>query len=1146
MKSRILFWSIPLLLFILNSNRTTAQEVSFNKVISPDDNFGGCVAGIAQDRNGYIWISSHNGLFKYDGYRFKHYLHDPNNPNSLSASALDVICVASDDNIWIGFLGEGLDRLDPNTGILTHFRNNPDDPSTFGTDPVRTILEDHLGNIWIGTVGGLDCFDHKTGKFIHYRYHADDSTSLSNNYVRILYEDRDGTLWVGTGDLFDDYGRHPDEGGLNRLERNTGKFKRFKHDPKNPHSLISNIVHSIFEDSKGVFWVGTAGDGLHSMDRARGTFQRYPYDPAHPERLSRPPIGRPAYTGISDRITTINEDAFGSIWIGTLYNGLNRYDRKMKRVIHYGAKDSTSDLTILRPWVICNSRDGVMWIGTIDGSLFRVNLFFQKIPHIDVDDGVYSFMEDHANVFWIGTFNEGLIRKDMNTAITKVFSYDPLNPRSLSGNKVYSIYKDLSGVMWIGTDSGLNRLNKNDISFTRYKNNPKDINTLSAGRIWAITGNGRDSIWIGTNGNGLDLMDTKTGSITHFRNEPKDTNSLSCDEVNVLKIDHAGNLWVGSGSGSAEDGGINYLDTKAKTFKHFLKGEYINSIYEDSDSIFWVGTYHGLYRSNKKDPISGFIDFDNLGNKIKISDAYSIQEDSQKNLWVNTVLGIYRIDLRNFKTIYRRADHAENGPDLRPLISSYKRENGEIYLGDEKGYFVFSPDKFRANLQPPKIIFTDLRIGGQSLIANANGPLTVPIELAKEITLKYNQNSFDIDFAGINYSNPESNRHEIMMQNYDTTWRVKGEKTVYYFNLPPGEYVFHVRAATSDGIWAERDLKITITPPWWRTWWAYTFYGICILAGIYFTDRIRRKVVIGKERAKTRERELVQAKEIEKAYTELKTTQSQLIQSEKMASLGELTAGIAHEIQNPLNFVNNFSEVNRELLAEMHEEISKGNYDAVKSLARDLSGNEEKISHHGKRADTIVKSMLQHSKSGTGKKEPTDLNALTDEYLSLAYHGIRAKDSSFNASMKTDFDKSIGNISIVPQEIGRVLLNLYNNAFYAIMEKQKKQPEASASVPPQAGLAKEAYVPTISVRTKKIENKVEIRIRDNGNGVPHMVKEKIFQPFFTTKPTGLGTGLGLSLSYDIIKAHGGDIKVETKPGEGAEFVIDIPAVCGLL
>ncbi|MBS1632545.1 MAG: HAMP domain-containing histidine kinase, partial [Bacteroidetes bacterium] len=245
----------------------------------------------------------------------------------------------------------------------------------------------------------------------------------------------------------------------------------------------------------------------------------------------------------------------------------------------------------------------------------------------------------------------------------------------------------------------------------------------------------------------------------------------------------------------------------------------------------------------------------------------------------------------------------------------------------------------------------------------------------------------------------------------------------------------------------------------------------------------------------------------------------------KMASLGELTAGIAHEIQNPLNFVNNFSEVSAELVDEMNEEILKGNLADAKEIASDLKENLEKINHHGKRAGDIVKGMLQHSRKSEGKKELTDINALCDEYLRLSYHGLRAKDKSFNAEITTDFDAALPKINVVPQDIGRVVLNLINNAFYAVDERKKLHPEGYESV--------------VSVSTKKTSNGVEIRVKDNGYGIPEKIKDKIFQPFFTTKPTGQGTGLGLSLSYDIVKVHGGEIKVETKKGEGSEFVIQL-------
>jgi signal transduction histidine kinase len=265
---------------------------------------------------------------------------------------------------------------------------------------------------------------------------------------------------------------------------------------------------------------------------------------------------------------------------------------------------------------------------------------------------------------------------------------------------------------------------------------------------------------------------------------------------------------------------------------------------------------------------------------------------------------------------------------------------------------------------------------------------------------------------------------------------------------------------------------------------------------------------------------------LETSYVELKATQAQLIQSEKMASLGELTAGIAHEIQNPLNFVNNFSEVNQELVDELQAELKSGNIDDAIAISNNIKDNENKINQHGKRADAIVKGMLQHSQSSSGVKEAADINALADEYLRLAYHGLRAKDKNFNATLKTEFDNSIAKINIIPQDIGRVLLNLINNAFYAVNERSKE-------------IGNE-YEPLVMLRTRKLNDKIEISVSDNGNGIPQKVLDKIFQPFFTTKPTGQGTGLGLSLSYDIVKAHGGELRVETKEGEGSVFIIQLP------
>jgi signal transduction histidine kinase len=305
-----------------------------------------------------------------------------------------------------------------------------------------------------------------------------------------------------------------------------------------------------------------------------------------------------------------------------------------------------------------------------------------------------------------------------------------------------------------------------------------------------------------------------------------------------------------------------------------------------------------------------------------------------------------------------------------------------------------------------------------------------------------------------------------------------------------------------------------------RIYWLIAALAVFLCAVIFLIRNNRQK-----QSANTLLQQQKQKTEL--ALHELKATQAQLIQSEKMASLGELTAGIAHEIQNPLNFVNNFSETNTELIQEAEEELKAGNKNETFALLADLKDNEQKITHHGRRAEAIVRSMLEHSRSSKGERQLTNLNALADEYLRLAYHGFRAKDKSFNANLQTAFDASIGAVSIVPQDIGRVLLNLFTNSFWAVGEKQK-----------QAG---ESYEPKVEISSKKVNGKIELLVKDNGVGIPQKAIDKIFQPFFTTKPTGQGTGLGLSLSYDIVKAHGGELMVESNEGEGAMFTIELPA-----
>ncbi|MBK9490685.1 MAG: hypothetical protein IPO07_19280 [Haliscomenobacter sp.] len=407
--------------------------------------------------------------------------------------------------------------------------------------------------------------------------------------------------------------------------------------------------------------------------------------------------------------------------------------------------------------------------------------------------------------------------------------------------------------------------------------------------------------------------------------------------------------------------------------------------------------------------------------------------------------------------------------------------------------------------------------------------------LPEHLSLAYNNNYVTFHFIGITMAQPKKVKYQYKLEGMDQNWSALTDRNeAPYGNLPQGNYIFKVKAMNSEGVWSdESTYTFSIRPPWWQTWWAYCLYALLIGGSIgwYVQSRskaLRREKSILEKKVALRTVQLEQkSTELEKSLENLKSTQNQLIQSEKLASLGELTAGIAHEIQNPLNFVNNFAEVSAEMLGEMKEEIKAGNTSEVIAIADDLEQNLSKINHHGQRASSIVKGMLEHSRASTGVKEPTDLNALADEYLRLAYHGLRAKDSSFNATMETHFDPDLPLVSVIPQDIGRVLLNLINNAFYAVNEKAK--------------MGIEGYHPIVTITTNRVEKGIELKVQDNGNGIPDAIKDKILQPFFTTKPTGQGTGLGLSLAYDIVtKGHGGTLKIESTEGVGAEFLIVLP------
>jgi len=798
------------------------QNISFTKVTPPKESPFVFTTSITQDTLGYMWFASGRVLYRYNGYEFTIYKNNPSNPNSLAGESLISVFADKSGFIWVGGFRQGLNKLDPQTGIFTHYPHSNNDASSISSDTIYTITEDHEGYLWIGTSRGLNLLDKKTGKFIRYKHDPDDPASLSEDDVRIVYEDRSGIIWVGTGGVFHADNPSGKQGGLNRLDRKTGKFVRYLNEPNNPHSLIDNRVTAICEDRSGIFWVGTAGDGLHTMDRATGKFERHLYDPAHPEKLSRPPQKK-IVNEADDHITFIKEDVTGAIWIGTFEGGLNRYDPKTRLVSHYEAKSDADTSHRIGAWEMYSSREGVIWISTWDG-LYNTDPFRWNIPHY-ASPGAYveSFLEE-TSILWIGT-GAGLFRKDVTTGNIKRYTHDPLNPASVGNNFIQYIFKDRQGNIWLGTHGGLDLLNKDNETFTHYPNDPKNSSSLSSQDVNFIYEDAQAKLWIATTW-GLNSMDRKTGAFTSYFFHPKDTFPGKNNITYILK-DRQEKLWVGSWAG------LYVLNPQNGKFKDYLEYKSILGLCEDAQGDLWVGTNDGLYLYNRmSDAFTRFVD---VSSSTDITEVKSMVEDNQRNLWICFTHGLIKLNTQRHESSTYGTYYGVNVNNL-VLTYCHKGPQGKLYFGDETGYFAFLPDQLGKNAKPLEIVITSLRLTDQVAKSGKQAPITESLLGANKIQLHYDQNIFSFEFAAFDYSNPQGNRDLYMLENYDDTWREAGsEQRAYYFNVPPGKYTFRVKADNSNGIWTEKFIAVIITPPWWGTWWfritaifcaAAIFYGI--------------------------------------------------------------------------------------------------------------------------------------------------------------------------------------------------------------------------------------------------------------------------------------------------------------------------------
>jgi PAS domain S-box-containing protein len=798
---------IILLISITLNLPVLAQKPAFKSLTLKDGLSQNTVYAILQDSLGFLWVGTEDGLNKYDAYRFTVYRHDPDDIHSLSHNKIFAIYEDSNGTLWIG-TGGGLNRFDRQQERFVHYQHDPQNPNSLSNNSVLSIYEDNTGFLWIGTNGGgVNQFDPQQNTFVHYQH--ENPHSLSHNSVWSIYQDKSGILWMGT-----------DGGGLNKFDRQTKKFTHYLPNTQEPNSF-SNSITSIYEDKTGTLWIGTI-QGLHKFDRQQESFVHYFHDPQNPDSLSH------------RAVWAIAEDNMGILWVATDGGGLNQFDRQTETFVHY-QHDPQNPASLSSNFVLSlyQDRAGTMWAGTGGGGLNQFNPRLDKFVHYYNEpnnpntlnnNNIFSIYEDRKGLLWVGTEGGGLNKFDFERQKVTHYLSEPENPDSLSHNDVQSIYEDSNGILWVGTyGGGLNQFNREQNRFVSYQHKPDDPNSLANDYVMSIYQDKTGSLWIGTR-EGLDKFLPQQNQFVHYRHDPQNPNSLSHNAISSIYEDKTGLLWIGT-----EGGGLNKFDRQR--FTHYqheaqnptsLSHNEISTIYEDGNGVLWIGTYGGGL--NKFDRITETFSHYREKHGLANNTVYGILEDKQGNLWLSTNQGLSKFNpktgkFRNYKEL--------DGLQCNEFNANayHKNRRGELFFGGINGFNVFDPQQIKDNPYIPPIVLTDFKIFNQSL----------NISLTQEISLSYQQSFFSFEFAALNFLQPEMNEYAYQLEGFDPDWNKIGTRRhAYYTNVPHGTYLFRVKGSNNDKVWNDQGtaIKITILPPPWKTWWAYTLYVFITLAVI--------------------------------------------------------------------------------------------------------------------------------------------------------------------------------------------------------------------------------------------------------------------------------------------------------------------------
>lgn len=770
------------------------------------------VLAILQDQFGFLWIGTEDGLNRYNGYTFRVFRPDLNNPDTISDRWITSLYEDSQGYLWIGTRQGGLNRYDPEKGSFIYYLHDPQDPKSISSNYVTAILENTKGELWVGTNYGLNLLDQQTGKFEHFNSDPDIHTTVSSNLITTLFEDSRGILWIGTED-----------GKLNRFNSATKNFISYTYDPKNFSVVKGKSIKSIREDRNGDLWLASV-EGLHRFKPSESRFISYKHSRIKPSSLS------------SDTVLSLLVDRSGTIWIGT-NEGLDRFNPRTDSFAHY--RHDSSDPTSLNNDIILSIYEdlgGVLWIGTFGGGLNKFNKGQSKFAYYHYEPSnpnslsanyIFPIFADSIGNIWIGTYGGGLNRFNPRQGLFTHYLHDPENPNSLPSDEIYSVYLDNTNTLWVGTDQALSRRNPSSVNFTHYTNDPTDPTSLAGGPVQVIFQDSKGLLWIGTS-YGLDLLDPSTGKFTHYQTNPTKPDTISSNVITSIYEDRDGNLWVGT-----FDNGLNRFNRETGTFIRYqrnrddpqsLSDNSITAVYQDKNKNLWIATEGGglnLYHP-ELNTFQHYTEKDGLPNNV----IYGILEDEIGQLWLSTNYGLSRFNpaLETFRN-YTDSDGLQSNEFN---IGAYaKGLDGQMYFGGINGLNAFMPSEVTDNTYAPPVILTSFSPGGQP------DPQLPQSEVLRQVTLGWPDNNFAFEIAALSFAEPGRNQYAYKLDGFDKDWNYAGtSREGRYTNLAGGTYTLRFMGSNNDEIWNEssQTVQITVIPPFWQTWTFRILSTLAILA----------------------------------------------------------------------------------------------------------------------------------------------------------------------------------------------------------------------------------------------------------------------------------------------------------------------------